>query len=209
MDIPAIVLGGGGHAKVLIDILKLKSVPVIGITVPQEQTGIIGVPVIGDDDEVFRFSPDSVRLVNGIGSAGNPERRIRLFETFKKAGYRFMTVIHPFSYVSQDAVIGEGTQVMAGAVIQPGTNIGCNCIVNTKASVDHDCRIGDHVHVAPGATICGGVTIGTGTHIGAGATVIQSKRLGERCMVGAGALVNRDVRDTATVIGIPAKEVSR
>jgi sugar O-acyltransferase (sialic acid O-acetyltransferase NeuD family) len=209
MDVPAIVLGGGGHAKVLIDALKLNSVPILGITVPKEHTVIDSIPVIGEDEEVYRFSPDSVRLVNGIGSAANPELRIRLYKKFKEAGYRFMTVIHPFSYVSEDAVIGEGTQIMAGSVVQPGTTIGCNCIVNTKASIDHDCRIGDHVHIAPGATVCGGVVIGSGTHVGAGATIIQSKRLGENCTIGAGALVIRDVADATTAIGIPAKEVNR
>lgn len=204
-----IVLGGGGHAKVLIDTLRLNSVTVLGMTVPEGQTIIDGIPVLGDDDEVYRFSPDSVRLVNGIGSVGDPELRVSLFRKFKEVGYRFMTVIHPFSYVSEDTVIGEGSQVMAGAVVQPGTVIGCNCIVNTKASIDHDCRIADHVHVSPGATICGGVSIGSGTHVGAGATVIQGKRLGKNCTIGAGALVVRDVANASTVIGIPAREVKR
>lgn len=97
---------------------------------------------------------------------------------------------------------------MAGAVIQPDVTIGANVLINTRASVDHDCRIGDHAHLAPGTTLCGGVCVGHTTHIGAGATVIQGVQIGNRCLIGAGSLVLRDVADGKKAYGVPAKEVS-
>ena len=98
---------------------------------------------------------------------------------------------------------------MAGVVIQPGSRIGKNSIVNTKASVDHDCIIGDHVHISPGVTLSGGVTVGSTVHIGSGATIIQGMRIGDNCLVAAGAVVISPLLDSVTVAGVPAKEIER
>jgi len=207
-DLPVIVMGGGGHARVLIEMLELMNIEIIGVAVPDPETKRVhGYPVVGNDDAVFEFRPDSVRLVNAIGSTRQPHARRRLFERFKTSGYAFAGVIHPAAIVSSGAVIGEGVQIMAGAVLQPGCRIGDNAIVNTRAVIDHDTVVGRHSHIASGAVLAGGVTVGETVHIGAGATVIQGIAIGDGSLVAAGAVVVSNVPEGATVMGVPAKEV--
>lgn len=209
MSLPVIVLGAGGHAKVLIEALLRSSRVIAGIVDANPQLvggDLLGVPVLGADDVVEGFRPAEVQLVNGLGSVGAVNRRQLLFEKFKPMGYTFATVIHPCAVIASDVTLGEGAQVMAGAVIQPGCRIGIDTIINTRASVDHDCAIGDHVHISPGATLSGAVTVGARCHIGTGATVIQGISIGADCLVAAGAVVVRHVADGTKVRGVPARE---
>ena len=199
-----IVLGGGGHARVLIEVLKLRRQEIAGICDPALDPADAGpgaLPVLGGDEAVHGYDPRAVLLVNSLGSAGDTAQRRSIFDSFAGASYRFATVVHPDAIVATDAVLGEGAQIMAGAVIQPGTRIGKNSIVNTRASVDHDCRIGAHAHIAPGATLCGGVEIGDGAHVGAGAVVIQGIRIGATATIGAGVTVRADVEGGAVHVG--------
>ena len=191
-----IIIGGGGHARVLIDALKLCSTPIHGCT--DADRGVAsaapeGVPFLGDDAAILSHATSNIRLVNGIGSVGRPDRRRLIFEKFKKLGYVFESVLHPAAVVAGDVVLGEGVQVMAGAVVQTGTRIGDNVIVNTRASVDHDCVVGDHAHIAPGVTLSGGVTVCDGVHIGTGAAVIQAIRIGADCLIGAGSVITKNL----------------
>ncbi len=209
MSLPVIILGAGGHAKVLIDALLSASAVIAGIVTPDltlAGTNILGVPVLGGDDVVNEYPPSEIQLVNGLGSVGLPANRQQLFEKFEGMGYKFSTVVHPSAVIASDVVLGEGVQVMAGVVIQPGCRIGINSIINTRASVDHDCAIGDHVHIAPGVTMSGGVKIGMGSHIGTGATVIQGLSIGNGCLVAAGAVVTNNIIAGAMVRGVPARE---
>ena len=209
MSLPVIIIGAGGHSKVLIDALQLSCHKIIGIvdTDPDKKgTSILGIPVIGDDEIVCSYSPETIQLVNGIGSTALPLLRQSIFETFRKKGYMFASVIHPSAVIASCVEIAEGVQIMAGAVIQPGCFVGLNTIINTRASVDHDCSIGEHVHLSPGVTLSGNVGIGDGSHIGTGATVIQGIGIGSGCLVAAGAVVVSNINDNATVYGVPAKE---
>lgn len=209
MTLPVLVIGGGGHAKVLIEALLAASALIAGIVDSDPSLDgktILGVPVLGGDDVVEEFPAAEILLVNGLGSTGLPAVRRRIFEEFKRRGYRFASVVHPSAVVASDAVLHEGAQVMAGAVIQPGTSIGANSIVNTRACVDHDCDISCHVHLAPGVTMSGGVLVGEGTHVGTAAAVIQGINIGRGCLVAAGAVVTRDIADGAKVRGVPARE---
>jgi UDP-perosamine 4-acetyltransferase len=209
---PVIVVGAGGHAKVVIDtLLSASSVEIIGVTDSNSEkmgTSILGVPVIGTDEVILQYKPEQIFLVNGIGSVGLPIARTKIFDRFKKLGYSFTTVIHPAAIVALEVVVSEGVQIMAGAIIQPGCRIGSNTIINTGAAVDHDCVIGCHVHVAPRVTISGGVQTGDGVHIGTGAVIIQGVQIGGNSVVGAGAVVINHVAEHTTVIGVPAREVS-
>lgn len=212
MTLPVLILGGGGHAKVLLGALMAGSVPVAGVLDPDPALAgktLLGVSVLGDDRELLRFQPDEILLVNGLGSVGLPVRREELFARYKGLGYRFARVVHPSAVVAADAELGEGAQVMAGAVIQPGCRIGDNVIVNTRASVDHDCHIGDHVHLAPGVTLSGGVTVADGVHVGTGATVIQGVRIGRGSLVAAGAVVVSDIPECSVASGVPARVVQK
>jgi UDP-perosamine 4-acetyltransferase len=207
-DYPVIILGAGGHAKVLIDTLQACSVKILGIVDTNPDAygkKILDVPVIGNDDSVTQYGPEEVRLVNGVGSVGLPTRRRELFNKFKGLGFTFLQVVHPSAIISPDAKLSEGSQIMAGVVIQPGTEIGKNSIVNTRVSIDHDCIIGDHVHLAPGVTLSGSVRIGHEVHIGTGATVIQGISIGNHSLIAAGSVVVSNISDNTVVKGLPAK----
>lgn len=207
MKRPVIILGAGGHARVLIDALLATSREISGIVDPDpalKGARILGLPVLGGDEVVTQFPPADVLLVNGLGSVGSPVRRQKIFERFKGMGYSFISVVHPSAVVATQVELGEGGQIMAGAVIQTGSRIGANVIINTRVSVDHDCMIGDHCHLAPGVTLSGGVKIGSGCHLGTAATVIQGITIGEGTVVGAGSLVLKDVAAALTVYGSPA-----
>jgi len=210
LNYPVIILGAGGHAKVLIDALILNSVEILLVTdsdPSKKDQLILGIPIKGMDDEVMKYPPGSVRLVNGIGSiCVNPWRRL-LFERFKDLGYSFVNVIHPSAIIASGIAIDEGAQIMAGVVIQTGCTIGRNTIINTNSTVDHDCHIGENTHIAPGVTLSGGIQVGNNTHIGTGATVLQGIAIGRDCLVAAGAVVIRDVPDGAKIAGIPAKQI--
>jgi sugar O-acyltransferase (sialic acid O-acetyltransferase NeuD family) len=209
MSLPVIILGAGGHAKVLIDSLLASVGIIVGIVDPDPalvSAKILGIPVLGGDGVVNEYPPSEILLVNGLGSVGLPVKRLQLFERFKVMGYAFATVVHPFTVVASDVELGEGTQVMAGAVIQPGSSIGCNVIINTRASLDHDCIICNHVHIAPGVTLSGGVSVGECSHIGTGATLIQGISIGRDCIVAAGAVVTKNIADGTMVRGVPARE---
>lgn len=200
MNFHVIVLGAGGHSKVLIDSLSLSSIEVLGIADVNPLTkgsSFMGLPVIGGDEEVMKYSAENTGLVNGVGSVRVITKRRLLFEQFKRMGYQFFSVVHPSAVIAFDAVLSEGVQIMAGVVIQSGCHIGINAIINTHASIDHDCFIGAHAHISPGVTLSGGVSVGDGAYIGAGATVIQGIKVGRESLVAAGAVVVRDVRDGA------------
>lgn len=136
---------------------------------------------------------------------GNPRGARITIATFLKAhGLTPIPAIHSNAVIADSAILGEGCQCMAGAIINPLAKLGDQCIINTNASVDHECVLGDEVEIAPGATLCGQVHIGDNTWIGAGATVLPRIRIGEGAIVGAGAVVIRDVLSNTTVVGVPA-----
>jgi len=210
MKRPVIIVGGGGHAKVVIDMLLASSVEIIGVTDSNPvKTGtvVLRIPVIGTDEVILQYKPEQILLCNGLGSVGLPRVRTEIFIYFKKLGYSFITIQHPSAIVASDVVLGEGVQIMAGVIIQPGCMIGLNSIINTGTSVDHDCCVGSHAHLAPGVTLSGGVKTGDGVHIGTGAVLIQGVHIGENSLVGAGAVVLKNVAENVKVIGVPAREV--
>jgi UDP-perosamine 4-acetyltransferase len=208
-ELPVIVIGAGGHAKVLIEALRCAGLSVLALTdrdVTKHGDRILDVLIAGDDAWLQKtYPPGKVRLVNGVGSVNQPLLRRKIFFALKTHGYDFATVIHPSAIVAADATLGEGTQIMAGAVIQPSVCIGVDTIVNTRASVDHDCIIGNHAHIAPGAILSGSVQIGDAVHVGAGATLIQGIHIGREALIAAGATVIRDVPAGVRVFGIPAR----
>ncbi|MFC5401728.1 acetyltransferase [Cohnella soli] len=207
--LPVILIGGGGHAKVCMDVLSLLNIQVLGYVTPDAAPPSLPFVRIGDDEAVLHYPASSIALVNGIGFHPEHERRKKAYSTFKDKGYSFLSIVHPSAVVAEGVHLSEGVQIMAGAILQPGTHIEENTIVNTRASVDHDCRIGPHVHLAPGSLLCGGVTVQQDAYIGAGATIIQGIRIHEKSLIGAGSVVVREVRPHTKVYGVPAREVTK
>ncbi len=205
---PVIIIGAGGHGRVVLDGLLCSGREIQGIVDMDSKlwgTNIRGVRVLGGDEVIETFSSNDVWLANGIGGNRLPAHRQSIFEKWKKNGYAFTHVIHPSAVIAKDSTLGEGCQVFAGAVIQPGAKISDNVLVNTRAVVEHDCKIGRHSHLAPGSVLSGGVEIGEGCLIGTGASVIPYKKIGDRTVIGAGAAVIFDIGSDATAVGVPAR----
>ncbi len=203
------VLCAGGHARVLIDILRRTGKAVTGLTdddATLHGTALDEVPIIGGQRTLLDRAAEGLLVVNALGNkprtgdAGLGLRR-GLFARFKEKDFRFETVISPDASVSARALLNEGVQIVTGAIIHPGCLIGANTIINTGAQVDHDCRIGDHCHIAPAAVLCGEVTVGEECHVGAGAVVVPGVTVGAGAVIGAGATVVTDVPPGATVLG--------
>lgn len=204
-DMPLVMLGAGGHAKVLLALAKACGRVVAGVCDPQLlEAGLHawrGVPVLGGDEALDGFDPIVYGLINGVGQAPKQSIRRRLYDTYREKGFAFPVLIHPFSYVAEDVQLSDGVQIMAGAVLQSDCTIGANTTINTRASIDHDCSLGANVHIAPGATLCGGVSVADNAYIGAGATVIQGISVGSGAIVGAGVACVRNIKSGDVIIG--------
>lgn len=205
-----VILGGGGHARVVIDALRESGAAVPAAVLDAQPslrgTTVLEVPVMGDDELLPTLRRQGItHFVVGLGAVGDNRPRERLFLLGLQHGLIPLTVRHPAAVCSSRATIGAGSVLFAAAVVNAGAAIGRNVIVNTGAIVEHDCRIGDHAHLATGATLSGTVTVGMSAHIGAGATVRQGLTVGEAAIVGAGTVVITDVPSGAVVAGVPAR----
>jgi len=208
MSLPFLIIGAGGHGRVVADLLVAAGHAVFGFL--DNDKALLGksvnsISVLGGDDHLSNVAPAAVWLANGVGAVASLDPRARIFARLTAAGYRFAPLAHPRAIVAASSTIADGAQVMAGAVVQAGARIGENVIVNTGAIVDHDCEIGRHAHIAPGAVLCGGVQVGEGCYVGAGSTIIPGLRIGAGAFIAAGAVVTADVPDVARVAGVPAK----
>jgi len=209
-QLPVLLLGAGGHARVVLDLLVLRGYRLAGVFAPELELGgqWFGVNSLGGDEAVAAFSPDQVLLVNGLGAVPGQNTRQSVQRRFVDQGYRFISLIHPSVIVAQSAEIADGVQLMAGSVIQPGVRIGAATVVNTGARIDHDCCLGEHVFVGPGAIACGDVSIQTGVFIGAGAILLPGVTIGTGAVVGGGAVVVNSVEAGMKVVGNPARSVN-
>lgn len=177
-----VLIGGGGHCKVVIDAIRNGGrFDIFGIVDSNIKIGdrVLGVPVKGDDSELKKiFIKGGVKnAFISVGSTGDSSVRVKLAGKAEEVGFNLPVIIHPSSVIAEDVYIGKGTFVAALVAVNTGTKIGNNVILNTRSSIDHDCLIGDFVHVAPGATLSGGVRIDEGIHIGTGATVSHGSYL--------------------------------
>jgi sugar O-acyltransferase (sialic acid O-acetyltransferase NeuD family) len=197
---PVLILGAGGHASVLADVLRKLKVSIVGIVSPEKPVDsdvFAGLVHYADDEQVFNFAKDEVLLVNGIGSQPDQDTRFRIHQKFEQAGYQFMTVVSPDAIVSEYALLGEGVQILPGCIVNANAKISEGTIINSGAIIEHDCYIGLHNHIAPGAVLCGGVRTGDYAYIGTGAQVIQNIRIGDRALAGAGVTVTQDLNDNS------------
>lgn len=204
-----VVIGGGGHAKVLISILKKCRYEVVGYTDHYDLGSILGIPYWGKDSVLKEIREESgvSHAVLGIGKVDCSDSRLRIQEDVKRWGLRFPIITSPRASVNEDVVLGEGTVVFDGAVINSGARIGRNCIINSNSTVEHDCRLGDNVHLAPGATVSGGVAIGDNCMIGVGTCILHSVSISSGALIGAGATVVKNIEFPGTYVGTPAKKI--
>lgn len=205
---PIVIIGAGGHATVVADVLLACGARVLGYTdadVSLHGSTLCGLRVLGGDDVLKTLSPSSVRLANGIGGTRGEALRSTIQRQLEKSGWSFVQIRHPSAIVSPHARIDDGVHLMAGSVVQPNARIGRGCIVNTAAVVEHDVELGEYVHVAPRALLCGAVTVGEMSHVGAGAVVRQGLRLGPGTVIGAGAVLVEHAPTAAVWVGTPAR----
>lgn len=207
-------VGAGGHAKVVIEILRqLPDCEIVGLVDRRPelwQTELFGIRVLGDDRLLPELKGRGIdHAFIGIGTVGDTTARRELYETVIDCGFQIASAVHQTAWVSPSANLGAGITVMAGAIINAAARLGTNVIVNTGAIVEHDCVIGDHVHISTGARLSGCVTVDEGAHIGLGAIIRQQIKVGRNAVIGAGAVVVKDVTPGTTVVGVPAKELAR
>jgi sugar O-acyltransferase (sialic acid O-acetyltransferase NeuD family) len=210
----AILWGGTGQAKVVRPILEHWGCRVVAVI--DDTAGLSSpfgdVPIhlgwAGFQTWLARHGKSDMGFCVAIG---NPHGRARLtlHERLEREGLRPVNVVHPTAWVASNARVGEGVQLMAGSIVGAEARLGRQCIINTKASIDHEDVLEDGVEIAPGATLCGAVHVKTNAWICAGATVLPRITIGENAIVGAGAVVTRDVSNNTTVCGIPARPLKR
>jgi UDP-perosamine 4-acetyltransferase len=207
-----ILVGGGGHAKQIIEIITAqKSYHIAGITdndPAKRKMQVAGVPIIGNDKILNTYFTKGIkRAFISLGSVDETGARISLYNMLKDIGFALINVVHSSVIISPSVTMGTGNALMPGSIINTHTTIGNNCIINTGTIVEHDCTIQDHVHIATGAKLAGGVTVQEGSHIGIGALIKQGVTIGRQVIVGAGALVLDDIPDRVVCAGMPAKVI--
>lgn len=207
-----IIIGGGGHSRLLIECIKILSdIDIIGIL--DEDTSrcgstFIDIPVLGNDELLNELYNKGIQyFVIGVGTTKASLIRKNLYDKCKSVGLKPLSLIHKSAIISDSVHFDEGVQLFPGCIINPGAYIGKNVIINTAAIVEHDCIIGEHSHIATGAKMAGNVQIGCSSHIGIGSTIKENINIGNYVTVGAGSVVISDIADNETVVGVPAQSI--
>jgi len=199
---PVIIIGAGGHARVVADILFLLKKDVIGFTDAYIKPGIdsYGNKILGSDSVINSYSSEEINLVNGIGAMPLTKTRWEIAEKYRELGYSFLTIVHPSAVISNKVALKEGVQIMASAVIQTGVSIGKDSIINTGSIIDHDCSISEKCHIAPGVVCSGCVDIKNRAHLGTGTIVKENISIGMNALIAAGSVVYKDIPDNTKLI---------
>ena len=201
------MIGAGGHAKVVIDVVRGAGFDPVAALDPIASGECNGVPIAGSDDQAASF------LANGVQAAviaiGDNRLRVKLCRQLLELGFDLPKVVHPSAIASASASLDQGTVVMPLAVINAAARIGQFVIVNTAAVIEHDCVVADGAHIAPGTRLGGGVSVGAEALIGIGSVARPLARIGHRAVVGAGSTVVGDVGDDQLVFGSPARAQPR
>ena len=205
------IIGAGGHAKVIIDIiLQRKKILNDNLVIKgilddtfkgNEEKKIFGIPIVGKINKILELSSDIYYII----AIGNNGVRKKIAQNYEKIKY--ITLIHPKAVIAENVSINIGTVLMAGSIVNPYTKIGKHCIINTGSIIEHDNIIKDYVHISPGATLCGGVIVEEETWIGSGSTIIQGLIIGRKSTIGAGTVIIRNIQSFSKIVGNPAKYI--
>lgn len=202
-------IGAGGHAKVLIDIVRqtpgLELVGLLDADPDKFGTDVLGYPVLGGESFLADLKVDAAFI--GIGGVPSNRVRRRVFERVRAAGLPIVSLVHPTAVVAASARLGEGTMIMAGAIVNADAELGDGVIVNTRAVVEHDCRVGSFAHLCPGSILGGSAMVGEEAFIGLGAAIIQGVHVGGHTVVGGGAVVVADLPEWVLAVGCPSRIV--
>lgn len=193
------LFGASGHGKVVAEIIEANEITIEAFIDFDDSKSLVW------NYEVIQKVPEI--SIDGIISIGNNEIRKSIVEKYPQ--FRYTVLIHPNTFLSKRAEVGEGTVIMAGVSINSDVRIGKHCIVNTNASIDHECLISDFVHISPNVALAGNIEIGEGTHIGIGACIIQGVRIGKWCTIGAGSVIINNIPDGCTVVGNPGRIIKK
>ncbi len=204
-----IIVGGGGHAKVIINILKKnREFNILGYVDIENNGSILGVDYIGNDDVFIDDSSNSnLGLCIGIGKVDSSDRRRKIIEKIKKKCFYWPPIISLNAIINEEVNVGKGSQIFDGVIINCSTEIQEFCIINTNSTIEHDCIIGKYSHIAPGVTISGGVSVGTNVLVGAGAIIIQNINICNDVVIGAGSVIIKNITEPGTYIGNPLRKI--
>ena len=198
------VIGNGGHSKVVIDCLINNNMEIAGVITKKEEEineTYRGCRLISETKFIKNFKPEEVQLVNGIGiTTKNLNQRIFLINKMKQIGFNFLSIVDKSAIVAKGVQLGEGSQILHGSVIQPDTCIGDHSIVNTSVSIDHDCKIYEHCHIAPRSVLCGEVTIKQKTFVGSGSIIVNNISIEEECIIAAGVTIDKNIKKKSKIL---------
>jgi UDP-perosamine 4-acetyltransferase len=200
-----VVIGSGGHAKVVIELVRAEGkYQIKGCTGLGGGGFVLGdVPILGTDSVLAALWANGAK--KAFVAIGDNHLRLQLLAQVSEMGFELINAVSPNAVVSPSAALGRGIAIMAGAIINASAQIGDGAIINTNAGVDHDCRIGRGAHIGPGSALAGKVEIGCESFLGAGTCVVPGVRIGHRAIIGAGSVVIRDIPDDVTAMGVPAR----
>ena len=206
-----LLIGGGGHCRSVLDcVLAADEYDEIGIVDRETRLKADGAVYAGRDEDL----PDLLK--NGwdyafitVGSIGNTALRRKLYAMINELGFKDAAIIDPTAVIARGVNVGPGTFIGKRSIVNAGSVIGSCSIVNSGAVIEHDCSLGDFVHVSPGAVLCGNVTVGDDSHIGAGSVIRQGITIGKSAVIGAGSVVVKDIPDNAKAYGNPCRVIEK
>jgi UDP-perosamine 4-acetyltransferase len=202
-----VIVGAGGHAKVIVDMLQDRGDVRLAGCVSRESGELLGLPWLGNDDALPAILASGVQ--RAFVAIGDNRLRAELMRGLVGLGFSLINAISAHAVIARSAVIGTGVAIMPGAIVNVDSIVGDGAIINTAAHIDHDGHIGACAHIGPGSSLAGNVTVGEGAFLGVGTCVIPRRSVGAWSMVGAGAVVVRDIPPHVTVVGVPARVAQR
>jgi len=202
MNKKIVIIGGGGHARSVIDVIEsTNQYEIVGIIEKEnvDQNLQTPYPVIGTDDDLLKFISQGYFFAIGIGQIKTPTVRMKIFSRLKELNAKLPTIISPMAYVSHRAILGEGLIIHHGAIVNAGAKVGDNCIINSRALIEHDVFVGSHTQISTGAILNGHVKVGEGSFVGSGTVVKELVNIGKYVVITAGIFVRKNVEDNQIV----------